>query len=86
MSLLLPAVCSTFKGVSPSQFAERWGNPNGGHARMMLDSLIAAEINEQINEAHQKSGRKTKDLAGGAKGAVARRNQRRAARRKARGD
>ena len=80
MQFLLPAVCSTFKGVSPSVFAERWGHPEVGRARMEFYGCIASEIYEQLNEAHSKA----KDgggLADGAKGAVARRQQRRAQRR-----
>lgn len=86
MSFLLPAVCSTFKGISPSDFAERWGHPQVGRARMELDATIASEINEQLSENYQKSDRdSSKASAGDAKGAVARRNQRRAERRKREG-
>jgi len=85
MSFLLPAVCSTFKGVSPSYFAERWLDPVVGRARMELDASIASEINEQLNENYNK-GNSKKDLSKDAKGAVARRNQRRAERRKRGGD
>ena len=77
MQFLLPAGCSTFKGVSPSVFAERWGDPKIGRARMELDGCIASEINEQLNEAHNKAKSK-EGIADGAKGAVARREQRRA--------
>ena len=85
MSFLLPAVCSTFKGVSPSVFAERWGDPVVGRARMELDASVASEINEQLSDAYNKSDSSKKNLAKDAKGAVARRNQRRAARKKTKG-
>jgi len=87
MSFLLPAVCSTFKGMSPSDFAERWGHPQVGRARMELDATIASEINEQLSENYQKTNDTSKKAsAGDAKGAVARRNQRRAERKKRKGD
>ena len=84
MSFLLPSVCSTFKGISPSSFAERWGDPVYGRARLELDCHVASEINEQLNESYAKTGSKDKNkgIAGDAKGAVARRNQRREARRR----
>tara|TARA_R100001443_G_scaffold114843_1_gene131449 strand:+ start:8019 stop:8282 length:264 start_codon:yes stop_codon:yes gene_type:complete len=85
MSFLLPAVCSTFKGISPSTFAERWGDPEVGLARMEIDACVASEINDQLSEAYSKSDKSNKNLAKDAKGAVARRNQRRAARMKKEG-
>ena len=81
MSFLLPAVCSTFKGVSPSAFAERWGDAQFGKARMEMDASIASEINERINEMHNNSSGSKEGIADRAKGAVARRDQRRAQRR-----
>ena len=77
---LLPSVCSTFKGVSASEFAERWGDPEYGLARMEMDGCIASEINEKLNEIYDKSS-KDSGIADKAKGAVARRDQRRARRR-----
>mgnify|MGYP001212804383 FL=1 len=67
-----------FKGVLPSDLWDKY-DCEDGFDRMQLDLEIAREINEQINEATrdaQKSGAKASD----AKGAVARRNQRREAR------
>lgn len=67
-----------FKGVLPSDLWDRYDCDDGFY-RMQLDLEVAKEINDQINEATrdaQKSGAKASD----AKGAVARRNQRRAAR------
>jgi len=81
MIFLLPAVSSTFKGISPSEFTERWGDPQVGRARMELDATIASEINEQISEATASSRGKAEGIADKAKGAVARREQRRAKRR-----
>jgi len=81
MIFLLPSICSTFKGVTPTQFAERWGEPDTGRASMELDASIASEINSQISEATASSRGKAEGIADKAKGAVARREQRRAKRR-----
>jgi len=59
-----------FKGVLPSDLWLKY-NVEGGKHLMDLDLLIAANINDSINEATTKA--KSKD----AKGAVARRDQRR---------
>ena len=48
---------------------------------MELDATIASEINEQISEATASSRGKAEGIADKAKGAVARREQRRAKRR-----
>tara|TARA_R100001443_G_scaffold5194_1_gene13864 strand:- start:4680 stop:4958 length:279 start_codon:yes stop_codon:yes gene_type:complete len=57
-----------FKGTTPSELYERY-DCEGGHQRLELDLIIAAEINDRIAEA-------TKDNKDG-KSMVARRNQKR---------
>ena len=66
-----PALCQTFKGVTASDLYEKYHGEGGNH-RLQLDLAVAAEISDQVSE-HVSKG---KD----GKGAVARRNQRRAAR------
>ena len=73
---MLPLVASTFKGVTPSELAERWGEPDGLY-RMDIDMAVAAEINDQIAEAQESSGSSKSSVRNRAKGAVARREQRR---------
>jgi hypothetical protein len=80
LTFLLPQVCATFKGVSPSVFAERWGDPEVGKYCMEIDMAVAAEIAEQIAEAQESSKGSKSGLRDRAKGAVARRKQRRARR------
>ena len=58
-----------FKGVLPSVLWDIY-DCEGGAYKMELDMLIAMEINDKISEA-------TKDAKTDAKGAVARRDQRR---------
>ena len=57
-----------FKGTTPSELYDRY-DCEGGHQRLELDLIIAAEINDRIAEA-------TKDGKDG-KSMVARRNQKR---------
>lgn len=71
-----PLICSTFKGVLPSQLFEHYHGP-GGMDRLEFDLLVANEIAEQLNESVQDKGKKQRKSRGGAKGAVARRDQRR---------
>ena len=66
-----PALCQTFKGVTASDLYEKY-HGEGGNYRLQLDLAVASEISDQVSE-HVSKG---KD----GKGAVARRNQRRAAR------
>jgi len=61
-------LCMAFKGTTPSELYERY-DCEGGHQRLELDLIIAAEINDRIAEA-------TKDNKDG-KSMVARRNQKR---------
>ena len=57
-----------FKGTTPSELYERY-DCEGGHQRLELDLIIAAEINDRIAEA-TKDGKDAKSM-------VARRNQKR---------
>ena len=59
-----------FKGTLPSELWLKY-SVEGGRRLMELDLLIAAEINDKIREATEKSSK------GDAKGMVARRDQRR---------
>lgn len=63
-----------FKGVLPSDLWDRYDREDG-FDRLMLDIEVANEINDLVSEAHSKSQNKAR--ASDAKGAVARRNQRR---------
>ena len=62
-------MCMAFKGTTPSELYERY-DCEGGHQRLELDLIIAAEINDRIAEA-------TKDSKKDGKSMVARRNQKR---------
>jgi len=59
-----------FKGTLPSELWLKYSVEGGRHL-MELDLLVAADINDKILEATEKASKKD------AKGAVARRNQRR---------
>lgn len=59
-----------FKGTLPSELWLKYSVEGGRHL-MELDLLIAADINDKISEATERASKKD------AKGAVARRNQRR---------
>ena len=63
-----------FKGVLPSDLWDRYDRDDG-YDRLMLDISIANEINDLVAEAHADA--KGKAGADTARGAVARRNQRR---------
>ena len=65
-----------FKGVIASDLWDKYDCEDGFH-RLSLDLEIANEINTQISEASAKASKKTNTDAAGA---VARRNQRRKAR------
>ena len=69
-------LCSTFKGILPSQLFEHYHGP-GGHDRLEFDLLVANEIAEQLTESANQSKKGAKKSRGGAKSAVARRDQRR---------
>ena len=66
-------LCSTYKGVLPSDLFEKYNQP-GGYWALELDLLVANEIAEQLTESATKQSKSKK---GGAKSAVARRDQRR---------
>lgn len=63
-------ICSTFKGVLPSELYERYNDENGMNL-MELDLIVAGELSDRIKEQHEESN---------AKRAVAKRDQRRAER------
>lgn len=78
----LAYVCATLKGTPPHVFVEAWGDPDYGMSRMLIDLAVVGEINDQITEATEKARSKKGKKGSGnirnkAKGAVARRNQRR---------
>ena len=68
--MVAPSLCMAFKGTLPSDLWLKY-SVEGGRRLMELDLLMAAEINDKISEATSKASKKD------AKGAVARRNQRR---------
>jgi len=65
-------LCSTFKGVLPSDLFEKY-DCKGGWIKLDYDLEIALEISSRIKEQYDE-----KDNKMDAKKAVARRNQRRA--------
>lgn len=68
--MVAPSLCMAFKGTLPSDLWLKY-SVEGGRRLMELDLLIAADINDKISEATNKSSKTD------AKGMVARRNQRR---------
>jgi len=68
--MVAPSLCMAFKGTLPSDLWLRYSVEGGRHL-MDLDLLVAAEINDKISEATNEAGKKD------AKGAVARRDQKR---------
>ena len=71
-----PALCQAYKGITASDLYMRYHEP-GGKSRLELDLAVAAEMGDQIREATGES----KVPAG--RSMVARRNQRRSARKQA---
>lgn len=71
--MVAPSLCMAFKGTLPSELWLKYSVEGGRHL-MDMDLVIAAEINDKISEATSEA--KKRD----AKGAVARRDQRRAER------
>lgn len=61
----------SFKGTTPADFYERY-NCDGGQWALEMDLLVASEIADRVNEQTDKVTKADK-----AKGAVARRDQRR---------
>ena len=68
--MVAPSLCMAFKGTLPSDLWLKYSVQGGRHL-MDLDLLVAADINDKITEA-TKDAKKTN-----ARGAVARRNQKR---------
>jgi hypothetical protein len=68
--MVAPSLCMAFKGTLPSDLWLKY-SVEGGRRLMELDLLIAADINDKISEATNKSSKTD------AKGMVARRDQRR---------
>ena len=68
--MVAPSLCMAFKGTLPSELWLKYSVEGGRHL-MNLDLIVAAEINDKIKEV-TKDAKKTD-----AKGAVARRNQKR---------
>ena len=71
--LAAPLICSTFKGVLPSDLVEKYSQ-QGGMARMELDLHVAGEIGQRIDESSKES---KKDQRGKGNSARARLMQRR---------
>jgi len=68
--MVAPSLCMAFKGTLPSDLWLKYSVEGGRHL-MDMDLIIAAEINDKISEATNEA--KKRD----AKGAVARRDQKR---------
>lgn len=68
--MVAPSLCMAFKGTLPSDLWLKYSVEGGRHL-MDMDLVVAAEINDKISEATSEV--KKRD----AKGAVARRDQRR---------
>lgn len=68
--MVAPSLCMAFKGTLPSELWLKYSVQGGRHL-MDMDLIVAAEINDKISEATSEV--KKRD----AKGAVARRDQRR---------
>tara|TARA_A100001201_G_scaffold121571_2_gene105275 strand:+ start:274 stop:576 length:303 start_codon:yes stop_codon:yes gene_type:complete len=68
--MVAPSLCMAFKGTLPSDLWLKYSVEGGRHL-MDMDLIVAAEINDKISEATSEV--KKRD----AKGAVARRDQRR---------
>ena len=68
--MVAPSLCMAFKGTLPSELWLKYSVQGGRHL-MDMDLIVAAEINDKISEATSEA--KKRD----AKGAVARRDQKR---------
>ena len=67
-------LCSTFKGVLPSDLFDKY-DCKGGFIKLEYDMLIAAEMSERILEQTERSNNESSSRR--AKRAVATRNQKR---------
>ena len=68
--MVAPSLCMAFKGTLPSDLWLKY-SVEGGRMLMELDLIVAADINDKISEATSQASKRD------AKGAVARRNQKR---------
>ena len=68
--MVAPSLCMAFKGTLPSDLWLKYSVEGGRHL-MELDLIVAADINDKISEATSQASKRD------AKGAVARRNQKR---------
>lgn len=68
--MVAPSLCMAFKGILPSDLWLKYSVEGGRHL-MNMDLIIAGDINDKISEATSQASKKD------AKGAVARRNQKR---------
>tara|TARA_Y100001938_G_scaffold142122_1_gene212877 strand:+ start:384 stop:686 length:303 start_codon:yes stop_codon:yes gene_type:complete len=68
--MVAPSLCMAFKGTLPSELWLKYSVEGGRHL-MDMDLIVAAEINDKISEATTEVRKRD------AKGAVARRNQKR---------
>ncbi len=73
--MVAPALCSTFKGITPSELRLRYAE-QGGRYMMDIDLMVASEISERINEQQDSASPAASSRK--ATQAVAKRNQRRA--------
>lgn len=73
--MVAPSLCSTFKGVTPSELRMKYAE-QGGRYLMDIDLVVAAEISERISEQQDTNSPAASSRK--ATKAVARRNQRRA--------
>ena len=68
--MVAPRLCMACKGTLPSDLWLKYSVEGGRHL-MELDLIVAADINDKISEATSQASKRD------AKGAVARRNQKR---------
>jgi len=76
-----PTLCMAFKGQTASDFFWRY-QEEGGMKSLELDLLVAAEMSERISEATEKAKQEGANYSKNANRAVARRDKRRAARKR----
>ena len=72
--LTAPLICSTFKGVLPSDLVEKYSQ-SGGMARMEIDLCVAAEIGDRINEASRNNSKDQRGKGGGARARMLQRRE-----------
>ena len=74
--MVAPALCSSFKGILPSELRMKYAQEGGRHM-MEIDLAVASEISERISEQADQDSPAAASRK--AKKAVNKRNQRRAA-------